>query len=346
MCNNITDDEAHEDVAEGERTKGVEETQDLATTILTENHYHMDKIVYATDICAYAGCKHGFHIDLDALLKEKKVQHQKVETNEDRRKRLRKKLKDRAIHIAQSRHMIVRRDEDQHDDDEVVITRDDRPMMKETVPCINCFGMVRYCSIECMIRDRPSHGKACFTVQNEMRSYLFNSRMFQFQSESRGYPNLMQHLLTKLDRDELLSNVYFVRMPNNPKARINLTHPVRAIARNCLAKYVGDNKCMRDTYRALLENMKGTDNGFSIDTVYFVAYAPDMMMTVLTIVPFEEATKLREADVSVKSVTTLCPCVLHKGPPPRVASKESRYWANTRHVCRFQDRRSCGPLCC
>lgn len=266
--------------------------------------------MFPDDICAYDKCR--YHVDLAALKTQHRERIEARESKAARLERLQAMARVRREELREYGRTFPEHDRPVDETNGLGFDVKDRELMTETVPCINCLGAVRYCSVECLIRHRPQHQKRCIKTFRQVQDRIFQQRVAQVQSEQRGYPGLMQHVLTNTERAVLVSHVFFTRLPFDTRTNVPADYPIKRVPYTELAKVVRDNQCLRDTYKALLTEMKQARENM-IDQVYFVAYTPDLMITWLNIIPFEDAAKLREANVSVKGYTTLCPCMLHQG---------------------------------
>lgn len=270
---------------------------------------HIDRIVFPCDICAYDACIH--HVDLQQLRDQYQAKLTACETDAERRKRLQTLARTRREELREYKRIFPDHDRLADTTNGLGFDPADRAPMPQSVPCVNCLGAVRYCSVECLIRHRSKHQKQCLKTLRSVQDRIFRQRMDQIKNTNRGYPGLLQHVLAHASRDDLVSHVFFTRLPFDTQTHITTNYPIRRVLYTQLVSVVRDNQCLLDTYRALLKEMKRARDNM-IDQVYFIAYTPDMMITWLTAVPFEEATKLREIDISVTCYTTLCSCRLHK----------------------------------
>lgn len=276
---------------------------------MSEFERHVDPLVFAEDMCAYEKCKH--HADMNTLRQIKQNEMAQPDAAKTRHDQLRRRIKQK---ICDRRYVPDAYLDGGVKPAQLDFNPADKVPMTTSIPCVNCLGRVRYCSLECLIRHKPKHGKTCHKTFQNLKAKIFARRMRQFQSESKGYPNLMQHLVTNVNREMLTSNIFFIRMPFDTSVKLTVDYPIRRIPHNELGKLVGrsKNSCLRATYEVIMKSMAEALRN-DIQQVYFVGFTPDMMMTVTNIVPFAEAQRLREANISVQGFTSLCPCLLHQG---------------------------------
>lgn len=183
--------------------------------------------------------------------------------------------------------------------------------MESRQPCLACFGAVSYCSEQCMWDDYTEHNFECMKAQRAIlrdKRLMVNKR--QKQVSNAGYQKLLRHIITNVDRDTLLSNLFFIRLPFDTREKLKITHPVKRVARSEANRLMRRNGCLQETFRAYTKHIVASRD--LPPFLYMFAYPPDMSFMFMTAIPFDEQEQFDEAlQPAVELVA--CPCQLHSG---------------------------------
>lgn len=190
-----------------------------------------------------------------------------------------------------------------------------RPGCKETVatmvPCLACFGRMRYCSEDCMMSHYNAHRRFCIADQcKAMRGAKTLPELRTKQIKSASFQKLLRHVVQNVDRKTMLASLIFIRLPTDPLARFPLDHPVKKVPREGAAKVMSTNLCLRETSKRWLRHV-ASSRGVS-PFLYFFAYPQDYSFCFMMSVPFEEQEKFDEA-TTPSTEFVVCPCEMHSG---------------------------------
>lgn len=133
--------------------------------------------------------------------------------------------------------------------------------------------------------DYPDHH---YTAMLEFRKVTRNAtpqiKLRQRQLQSTGYKKLLQHMITRVNRKELLNNVFLVRLPIDATAKIKTDHPIKRVPRaGCAKKMI--SSAFREAWSKWTKEVSESDGR---PTIYVWAYPPDMSFVFTTSIPFEE----------------------------------------------------------
>lgn len=181
--------------------------------------------------------------------------------------------------------------------------------MLSRVPCLSCFGWVSYCSEVCMWDNYKTHHFECSRKQGEILradKCIFLKRQKQL---NRGYGDLLRHIIMKVDRNILLDNLFFIRLPGDTSVKVKTDHPLKKIPRfGCAGKLI-KNICLQAAWKKYTKHiLMKRDN--DVPYIYFFAYPPDMSFTFLSCIPYDETERFDEnlqPDIEIIH----CPCCLH-----------------------------------
>ena len=191
-----------------------------------------------------------------------------------------------------------------------------KPMEDRRFPCLACFGSISYCSEDCMWNDYSAHHRECtlrIKQATKNRKRIIDLRRKQLQK--KGFTELVTHVMKNLDRDTLLENLMFIRMPIDPTEKITRDQKVKRVPRSGAAHVLVKNGCFQAAWKAWLKHLNANSDG--TPHVYFLAYPPDTSFVFIVSVPYETDNKDRvktdASDVEPMLEYIPCPCRMHSG---------------------------------
>jgi hypothetical protein len=169
-------------------------------------------------------------------------------------------------------------------------------LKEKRIPCTTCFGAASYCTDECMARAYPQHSAACGRIMRRVAQSQGTFFTHRWQQCSRkGTPELLRHLASTVTPDISKQYVYLIRLPNDPRAKLTLQHPIKQVLRTEWRAMAAQTPCFDAVWRAFIR-MAAID----ANRLFVVVYPPDLSFGTLIAVGEPPAVQ-----------QVFCPCSLH-----------------------------------
>jgi len=174
-------------------------------------------------------------------------------------------------------------------------------------PCLTCMGHTSYCSEDCMRLDFPDHSRQCRGVLRSMTRLAnppYHARRVKQIAGNGSVRNLVCHVVRETDQEVLKTSLFFVRVPFDVAAHVELSHPVKRVARTEAAgTMLRSSALFQATYRKYVEHQLRT-RADGVPFLYFFIYSPDMALCFMLALPFGSQ---KQPDIE----QIVCPCSLH-----------------------------------